>query len=211
MTSDSGAVPDPLTYLALGDSYTIGESVDSASRWPVQLARALSKEGIAVGEPVIVAQTGWTTDELAAGIEAADPAGTFDLVSLLIGVNNQFRGRELEEYRIQLLDLISRAVAFAGGDPGRVLVLSTPDWGVMPFADGRDRGRIASEIDAFNEVERREAERAGVRFVDIAWISREAAGAPELVAADGLHPSAAMYARWVEAALPTVLEMMRQR
>ena len=211
MTSDPGAASDTLSYLALGDSYSIGESVDSAFRWPVQLAKALSDAGVPVREPIIVARTGWTTDELAAGIDAAGPLGTFDLVSLLIGVNNQYRGRGLEEYRLQLLDLLSRAVAFAGGDPGRVLVLSTPDWGVSPFAEGRDRARIASEIDAFNDVERREAESAGVRFVDIVDISREAAGDGSLVAEDGLHPSAGMYARWVQAALPTAMEMIRQR
>lgn len=211
MDFDSGDAPDTLTYLALGDSYTIGESVDSAFRWPVQMAEALKGEGIPVHDPVIVARTGWTTDELAAGIDGAALAGTFDFVSLLIGVNNQYRGRGLEEYRVQLQDLLTRAVAFAGGDPGRVLVLSTPDWGVTPFAEGRDRAKIAGEIDAFNEVERREAESVGVRFVDIVGISREAAGDPTLVAEDGLHPSGAMYARWVEAALPTVVEMVGRR
>ena len=195
---------DTVTFLALGDSYTIGESVDPSMRWPVLLAAAANKIGLTVEDPVIIARTGWTTDELSEGIEAADLTGTFDLVSLLIGVNNQYRGREIEEYRDQFLALLSRAVAFAGGDPGRVLVLSIPDWGATPFAEGRDRGHVASEIDAFNEVNRTESEGAGVRYLDVTKISREAATDPALVAEDGLHPSGTMYARWAEAALPIV-------
>jgi len=196
------------SFLALGDSYTIGEGVDSAARWPVALARALRASGVPIQDPVVVARTGWTTQELSAGIDLAAPSGTYDLVSLLIGVNNQYRGREVEEYRSQLAELVSRSVAFAGGDPSRVLVLSIPDWGVTPFAEGRDRARIALEIDAFNEVNRRESEAAGVRYVDITGISREAARRPELLAADGLHPSGAMYDLWVEAALSVVLRIL---
>ena len=199
---------DAFSYLALGDSYTIGESVDSALRWPVLLAEALRLKGLAVQEPVIVARTGWTTDELTAGIQAAGLAGSYDFVSLLIGVNNQYRGRELEEYRDQFIDLLSQAEAFAGGDPKKVLVLSIPDWGVTPFAEGRDRDQIAREINAFNQVNRMESDAAGVRYLDITGISREAVEIPELVASDGLHPSGVMYARWAEAGLPIALEIL---
>ena len=195
-------ISETFTYLALGDSYTIGESVDSALRWPVQLTEGLRSEGVGLGDPAIIARTGWTTDELTRGIVESGAAGPYDQVSLLIGVNNQYRGRDLEEFRTQFLDLLSQATAFAGGDAGRVLVLSIPDWGVMPFAEGRDRAQIAGEIDAFNQIKSVESERAGVWFVDITEISREAAADPSLVAGDGLHPSGAMYARWVEAALP---------
>lgn len=198
----------PVTYLALGDSYTIGESVDSIHRWPVLLAQALGQEGVATQEPVIVARTGWTTDELSAGIQEAGVTGTYDLVSLLIGVNNQYRGRDPEEYRGQLVALLREAVAFAGGDPGRVLVLSIPDWGVMPFAEGRDRDEIGRAIDLFNEIKRTESSSAGVHYVDITPISREARNDPELVAGDGLHPSGAMYARWAELALPVTVEIL---
>jgi len=198
---------DTLTFLALGDSYTIGESVDSIFRWPVQLAQALRKEGVPTGEPVIVARTGWTTDELANGIGEAGISGAYDLVSLLIGVNNQYRGRDLEEFRLQFQDLLSQSIGFARGNPRRVVVLSIPDWGVTPFAEGRDRGQIASEIDAFNRVKRMESEGAGVLFVDVTGISREATTDPGLVADDGLHPSGSMYALWSEAALPVVMEM----
>jgi len=194
--------PNTFTFLALGDSYTIGESVDSLLRWPVQLAASLRRDGVRMEEPIIIARTGWTTSELAQGIEEAAPAGPYDLVSLLIGVNNQYRGGDQEEFRAEFLGLLSRAIGFAGGDVERVLVLSIPDWGVTPFAEGRDRAQIAREIDAFNRIKRQESEAAGVWFVDVTGISREATTDPTLVAGDGLHPSGVMYARWVEAALP---------
>ena len=206
---DRTMTSDPVSFLALGDSYTIGESVDSAQRWPVQLSALLQREGIPASEPMIIARTGWTTDELAEGIGAVGPTGPYDLVSLLIGVNNQYRGRGLEEYRAQLMDLLSEATALAGGHPDRVLVLSIPDWGVMPFAEGRDRNQIGSEIDAFNEIKRKECEAAGIRYLDITGISREAGTDSTLVAEDGLHPSGAMYSLWAEAALPLALEILR--
>jgi lysophospholipase L1-like esterase len=200
----------PLRYLALGDSYTIGEGVAPEDRWPHQLAARLRAEGVPLQDPTTVAVTGWTTDELAAGLddaEVADPArgaegrvaGRYDLVSLLIGVNDQYRGRDPEAYRPAFRALLARAVAFAGGDPARVLVLSIPDWGVTPFAEGRDRARIAREIDAFNEVNREETNAGGARYVDVAPLSRTQ-GAQ--VVDDGLHPDGAAYAAWVEAALP---------
>ena len=121
-------------YLALGDSYTIGESVAATERFPVQLAQTLK-----MPEPQIIAKTGWTTDELNAAIDAADPKGPFDLVTLLIGVNNQYRGRDAEQYRGEFAALLKRAIRFAGGDAKKVIVVSIPDWGVTPFAEGRDR------------------------------------------------------------------------
>jgi lysophospholipase L1-like esterase len=202
-------IQDTASYLALGDSYTIGESVDPADRWPIQLAETMGERGVPLRAPVIIARTGWTTDELAEALDEAAPEGPFDLVSLLIGVNNQYRGRSLQEYRAQLRDLLDRAVVLAGGEPGRVLVLSIPDWGVTPFAEGRDREVIGEEIDAFNRVAREEGLRAGTRFVDVTPISREAASDPGLVAEDGLHPSGAMYARWVEMTWPVATEALR--
>ena len=151
----------------------------------------------------------WTTDELAAGITEEAPQGPYGMVSLLIGVNNQYRGRELEEYREQFLALLSRAVSFAGGDPSRVLVLSIPDWGVMPFARERDREAISREIDAFNQVNREESVRSGARYADVTGISRMAGSDPSLVAEDGLHPAGAMYAEWVELILPEALTVLR--
>ena len=191
-----------MRFLALGDSYTIGEGVAEDERWPVQLARLLRDDGFDVDEPEIIAQTGWTTDELDAGIDAAAPTGPFELVSLLIGVNNQYRGRPVEEYRGEFGALLGRAAALAGGSAARVLVLSVPDWGVTPFAEGRDRGAIGVEIDAFNAVNRAECEARGARYVDVTPISRLAAGEASLLAEDRLHPSGEMYRRWAEAALP---------
>ena len=198
----------PASYLALGDSYTIGESVDSTLRWPVQLAGLLRAEGTAVRDPLIIARTGWTTDELAAGIREESPQGPYGMVSLLIGVNNQYRGRELEEYREQFRALLSQAVSFAGGDPSRVLVLSIPDWGVMPFARERDREAISREIDAFNQVNREESVDFGARYVDVTGISRAAGSDPSLVAEDGLHPSGAQYALWAGAALQAANQIL---
>lgn len=200
----AAAPPPMLRYLALGDSYTIGESVRPAERWPVQLAARLRAGGLAVAEPVIVARTGWTTAELAAGLDTAQPAGPFDLVSLLIGVNNQYRGQGVADYDAELAALLDRAIDLAGGAPGRVLVLSIPDWGVTPFATGRDRAAIAAEIDAFNAVNRAAAEARGVPYLDITPGSRRAAKVPALLAEDGLHPSGVLYAERAALAEPVV-------
>lgn len=205
--SDPGG--DELRYLALGDSYTIGESVGRDERWPVRLVELLRAEGVEIDEPAIIARTGWTTDELDAAIDAADPRGPYDLVSLLIGVNNQYRGRSVEEYRAEFRALLARAIGFAGGEAGRVVVLSIPDWGVTPFAAERDRAKIAAEIDLFNAVNREETERAGARYVDITPHSRQVAGDPAMTAPDGLHPSGEMYEFWARSALPAAREALR--
>jgi lysophospholipase L1-like esterase len=190
----------PLSFLALGDSNTIGECVSPAESWPVQLAVALRSSGMNMGEPRIVAKTGWTTDELAAAIAAEQIFGAFDLVSLLIGANNQYRGRSSTEYREQLCGLLAQAISFADGRAARVIMLSTPDWGVMPFAEGRDRAKIAAEIDEFNSVAQLEAVRLGVNWVDVTSASRDVQ--PGWVAGDGLHPSGSQYAAWAALALP---------
>lgn len=191
------------SFLALGDSYTIGESVAEAERWPVQLADRLRSEGIAdFATPAIVAKTGWTTDELADAVAAAKLKEPFDLVTLLIGVNNQYRGRPLPEYREQFARLLESAIRLAGGNREHVIVLSIPDWGVTPFAEGRDREQIGREIDAFNEVNLAEATKAGARYVDVTPVSRRAATDSALVAEDGLHPSGLMYREWAELVLP---------
>jgi lysophospholipase L1-like esterase len=195
-----------MRFLALGDSYTIGESVVPAERWPVQLTVKLREAGLNFDDPLIIARTGWTTNELNDAIDRAGPAGPFDLVSLLIGVNNQYRGRAVDDYRLEFAALLDRAIGLAGGAADRVLVLSIPDWGVTPFAaqTGRDRLAIAAAIDDFNARNRAEAERAGACYVDVTPISRRAAQAGVLIADDGLHPSGAMYAEWARLAFPLV-------
>lgn len=188
-------------YLALGDSYTIGEGVPEAGRWPVQLAAALRQSGTPVAGPQIVAVTGWTVDELDAGIDAAAPEGPFDLVTLLVGVNDQYRGRPVEGYRERYRAMLRRAVGFAGDDPGRVVAVSFPDWGATPFGgrDARPQDQIAAEVDAFNAAARAEAEAAGVAWVDVTALSRSQGA---LVVADELHPSAEAYAAWAERIAP---------
>ena len=190
-------------YLALGDSYTIGEGVAAAERWPAQLATQLRAEGVEVGDPQVIATTGWTTGELSAAMDeiAFDPP--YALVTLLIGVNNQYRGLALDAYRAEFCALLQRAVAYASGVAARVVVVSIPDWGVTPFAahSGRDVAQVAREIDAFNATAQAEVAAAGARWVDVAVISRAPAMRGEFVA-DGLHPSAAQYLRWVDAILP---------
>ena len=199
-----------LRYLALGDSYTIGEGVDPAARWPVQLATALREEGIGLRDPRIIATTGWTTDELASAIDAAEPLGRWELVSLLIGVNNQYRGRSVVDYRGEFSELMERAIGFADGRTNRVVVVSIPDWGVTPFAihEADNRGNISAEIDAFNAAAREVCEKRGVAFVDITPASRDRGGEPDQVAEDGLHPSAAMYTTWTGLVLPVARKLL---
>jgi lysophospholipase L1-like esterase len=182
-------------YLALGDSYTIGESVGAAENFPALLARELQ-----IADPEIIAKTGWTTAELSAGIDTAMPKGPYDLVTLLIGVNNQYRGLNEEEYREEFTKLLWRAVAFAGGNPRKVVVVSIPDWGRTPFAAERDTPHISADIDTFNSINREETSNVHARYVDITEISRGTDAA--LVAADGLHPSPKQYAEWVKLILP---------
>ncbi|MCA1715260.1 MAG: GDSL-type esterase/lipase family protein, partial [Gammaproteobacteria bacterium] len=178
-----------VTYLALGDSYTIGEGVDGDARWPRQLAQALRAEGIALADPRIVAATGWTTDELSAALDAAEPLGQWDLVSLLIGVNNQYRGRSVADYRGEFTVLLERAIAHANGRSDRVLVLSIPDWGQTRFGreSGRDLARVARELDAYNAAARGISAQHGVAFVDITAVSRTHGAEAAMQAADGLH------------------------
>src|SRR5690606_8468067 len=145
---------------------------------------------------------------LTAAIDQAKPQGTYELVSLLIGVNNQYRGRAADEYRHEFRHLLERATAYAGGDVERVIVLSIPDWGVTPFAAGRDRTQIAQEIDTYNAINRTEAEIKGVTYLDVTPISRQATFDPELVADDGLHPSGKMYAAWAELAFAAAAQAL---
>ena len=199
-----------MKYLALGDSYTIGEGVAEDGRWPAVLARALRAEGVALEDPRIIATTGWTTDELAAAIDAAEPLGEWDFVSLLVGVNNQYRGRSLENYREEFTTLLQRAIDFARGRAERVLVLAIPDWGVTPFgtASGRDVAQIARELDAFNAAAAAICAEHGVAFVDVAPVARVRGAETAMLAEDGLHPSAAMYALWAAQALPVARRLL---
>lgn len=198
-----------IRYLALGDSYTIGTSVEEAERWPVQLVERLRADSIQV-ELTIIAHDGWTTDELWQGIREQSPQPPFDMVSLLIGVNNQYRGYDIEQYRRQFAMLLSEAVEYAGGNASRVFVVSIPDWGVTPYASehDRDREQVTREINMFNAVNREETLRAGAHYVDITPVSRQAANDPSLIAEDHLHPSGKMYTMWVDLIYPIVLNIL---
>jgi len=192
------------TYLALGDSYTIGELVPIDRNFPHQLVRRLGEAQIESAEPVIIAQTGWTTDELAAAIREHNIRERFSFVTLLIGVNNQYRGRDLENYRQEFGSLLDQAIAFAGGHAGRVFVLSIPDWGATPFAEGKDRVQIAIEIDEYNDVCREMAGSAGCPYLHITGSTRANAQDPSFMASDRLHPSEKEYAVWAERLVPLV-------
>lgn len=204
------ATPPPLHYLALGDSYTIGEAVCAHDRWPAALVRRLRDGGVVIDDPRIIAVTGWTTDELSQGMDKQTLTPAYDLVTLQIGVNNQYRGRPADEYQVQFDALLQRAIHLSGDRPARVVVISIPDWGVTRFAseNGRDLAKIAGELDQFNAIAHADASRAGARFVDITAISREH---PELLTDDGLHPSAAQYALWVEKMIGAVRDAVHSR
>ena len=203
--------PSPLTILALGDSYTIGTSVDFTENFPNQLVDRLHLQGLTVEAPRLIAQNGWTTQDLTNGIANANLQASYDLVTLLIGVNNQFQGHDIDDYRAEFRPLLAQALQFADDDPGKVIVLSIPDWGVTPFVANRDPEEIASQIDAYNAVNQAEAKAAGVHYVDVTAISRQAATDLSLLASDDLHPSPKMYAQWVDKLLPVALEILSNR
>lgn len=188
------------SILCLGDSYTIGEAVDETERFPEQTVKMLAQQGIHFNKPRIIAKTGWTTDELADAIEQTGLKEKFDFVTLLIGVNNEYRGRDLDNYRKEFKALLHTALNYAGNNKNHVVVISIPDWGATPFAaqDPKKRSpqQIAEEIDAFNAVAKQEADKAGVHYIDITPHSRFASNDASLVAQDGLHPSGKMYTYW---------------
>jgi lysophospholipase L1-like esterase len=187
------------TFLALGDSYTIGEGVVASGRWPNQLAAALH-----LAPPEIIARTGWTTDELAAAMDVHIFHPPYALVTLLIGVNNQYRGRDLGNYRNEFRALLQRAIELVGSEPQRVVVVSIPDWGVTRFGrgSGRDLAQVAREIDAYNAANVEIATMLRVRYADVTATSRDGGDHSDMLVGDGLHPSAAMYTRWLDAIKP---------
>lgn len=202
---------DTLTYLAIGDSYTIGEAVPLSSSFPYQLSELLKVKGIDLGSPKIIAKTGWTTSELQEGIKVAEIQQQFDLVTLLIGVNNQYRGESKDSYRKEFSALLEAAIKFAAGKKAHVFVISIPDWGVTPYGlqSGRDVQTIASEIDAFNAINKKEALRYGVSYTDITTASRLAKSDESLITSDGLHPSGKMYLDWAVQLEPKILKGLK--
>jgi lysophospholipase L1-like esterase len=195
-------------YLALGDSYTIGEDVPFDLNFPSQLVKAVKSSSPFLCEKLqVIATTGWTTDELIKEAEEIKPEVPFDLVSLLIGVNNEYRGYPQIQYSKEFKILLEKAIEFAGGSPEKVFVISIPDYGCTPFGAAKS-AEIHAGLLLYNEEAKRQATAAGVAFADIFQVSRLASSQPELTASDGLHPSPAMYAKWVEIMLPVVLKIL---
>lgn len=194
---------EPRSYLALGDSYTIGESVAENERWPVQLAKALTEKGTAVATPRIIAVTGWRTDNLKNGINIAQIKDKYDLVSLLIGVNNQYQGKSAEDYAVEYEDLLKTAIQLAGGDKSNVFVVSIPDYGYTPFG-APNQEKISKELDEFNAINKRITDAYGITYINITDISRKGLEDPELVAEDTLHPSGKQYTLWVKRILESL-------
>jgi lysophospholipase L1-like esterase len=198
------------TYLALGDSYTIGQSVPATDRYPVQTVKYLSEQRIKFESPEIIAQTGWTTANLLSAIASSPPLKSqYDMVTLLIGVNNQYQFGTQQEYADQFLTLLNLAIKYAGNNKQRVIVLSIPDYSVTPFANGRDKKYIATQIDSFNLINKAITARAGVGYLDVTGFSRLAANNPSLIASDGLHFSGEEYKVWAEALVSMIKRVLQ--
>ena len=193
---------DAARLLALGDSYTVGEGLPADQSWPAQLSRALEAEETAVGELQVIARTGWTSEALLSALQEADPQGPYDLVTVMVGVNDQFNSLSIDAYRANLRALIEQAVSLAGGDAARVIVLSIPDWSASPAGAQFAPQRVPVEIARFNQVCQEEAQRAGTRYVDVTPLSLLMSEREEYSAPDGLHPSGEQYRAWVELILP---------
>ena len=200
----------PKTYLALGDSYTIGESLPIYESYPYQTVQLLRGKGVQITAPEIIAKTGWTTDELAVAIDQTRLIEQYDYVSLLIGVNNQYRGRKSDEYAMQFEELLKRAISFSANGTSHVFVISIPDWGATPFAEGRDTKKIAEEINAFNDINKSISEKYGVAYIEITEGSRDAKKNPALVARDKLHPSGTEYNKWANKLAEKIFEVYQR-
>lgn len=199
------------SFLALGDSYTIGEGVGKNVRWPVQLVGALREEGIAIEDPQIIAKTGWATGELQEAIAGNELYPPYGLVSLLIGVNDQYRGYDVDDYPKNFRSLLEEAISLAGDQPSRVVVLSIPDYGVTPFAKDKKPEKISRELKAYNAINRSISDSLGVHYVNITPISLEAGEETTLLAPDRLHPSGRMYRLWAEQVIQKILPHLKKQ
>ncbi|MFY8000406.1 MAG: SGNH/GDSL hydrolase family protein [Candidatus Kapaibacteriota bacterium] len=213
---DMTIATDTLSYLALGDSYTIAERLPVKDSWAMQLAGLVREQGLYLQDPLIIARTGWRTDQLMNAIRQAQnslqiSSSGYDMVSLLIGVNNQYQGGSEELFRVQFASLLNMAITMARGKASRVVVLSIPDYSVTPFARNLGRAAIAEGIERFNAIQREECKKANVAFVDITPLSREALTNGLFTTSDGLHPSREQYAAWAKAALPTMMKALQTK
>ena len=196
------------SYLALGDSYTIGEKVAAEDNFPNQVVKLLLEAGHFYEPPVIIAKTAWTTDELAEAISKTELKGQYDFVTLLIGVNDQYRGRSVDDFKPGFSWLLEKAISLAGDDPSHVIVLSIPDWGATAFAEGRNRADIAQEIDRFNEVNEGMTKEKNAHYINITPGTRVSALQADMMAEDGLHPSGKEYELWAKQVAAIIRQML---
>ena len=201
---------ESVRYLALGDSYTIGTAINPQNSYPYQLADTLRMMGISVDTTQIIATNGWTTTDLKGGIQETAPSSDFDLVSLLIGVTNQYQGKEIELYKTEFRELLEQAIGFAGGNAGNVFVISIPNYGVTPFAESRNPKKIGAELIEYDRIARDISSEYDIPFINITPISELANYDLSLLASDELHPSAKMYSMWIGEMLPTVTKIIEQ-
>lgn len=201
---------DPYSFLALGDSYTHGENVLEEERWSVQVITLLKNRGIDIVHHDIIARTGWTTTELVNGIKCSENKKKYSMVSLLIGVNDQYRGESMTQFKTAFHTLLRIAIAFVKGNKDSVFVLSIPDWSVTPYAVNLNRKKIADEIDAFNSAAAQVCAESKIMFIDITGLSRLAWNDSAMIASDGLHLSGKMYALWAEKVLPIASSILNK-
>ncbi len=197
------------TYLALGDSYTIGQGVATADRFPHQVAAQLKQQNIPIQNPVYIAATGWTTAKLLAAINAQNLAGPYDVVTLLIGVNDQYQGVDTAVYRTRFTEALNKALSLAGNKKSNVFVLSIPDYSVTPFVPASQKERVEREINWFNAINLQVTQQMGISYTDITPSTRQAANNPALLANDGLHPSGLEYKKWADMVVPKMLSVLR--
>lgn len=205
---DATALTD-VKYLALGDSYTIGQSVHESERFPAQTVRLLRDQNIDISDPQYIATTGWTTANLISAIHLENPAKDFDIVTLLIGVNDQYQHRDTTGYREGFSELLNTAVDLAAGQKRGVFVLSIPDYSATPFVAESDKARVSMQIDQFNAINKEVTLQNGVSYVDITPSTRQAASDPSLTANDGLHPSGTEYAVWASMLAPLIKRVLQ--
>ncbi|HEX6334446.1 MAG TPA: SGNH/GDSL hydrolase family protein [Flavisolibacter sp.] len=198
------------SLLSLGDSYTIGESLALSDSFPYQAVRMLRQKDLAFSAPEIIARTGWTTDELGDAIRKHRFLPRYDFVTLLAGVNNQYRGRDIIEYKTQFEELLTQAIKFVHGKKDRVIILSIPDYSVTPFASNMDTAKIARDIEVFNSVNLALSVQYKVHYIDITPGTKEAAADDTLLAGDHLHPSAKEYARWAERVAQVIADALKK-
>lgn len=203
-------ISEPIRYLALGDSYTIGTGISEENNYPQQLTDSMTVRGYTFDTTAVIATNGWTTTDLKNGIQEAQPSNNFDLVSLLIGVNNQYQGLDIELYQTEFRELLDQAISFAEGDTSKVFVISIPNYGVTPFGQSRNPVVIRQELAMYNNLALDYTSELGISFINITDISELAENDSTLLAPDDLHPSAKMYAMWVEKMLPRVTELLEE-